>query len=280
MEALFDLSGIGSRLLTFFSGQAPRLMVVAGFLLCFVLAERICGRDWRKYARRGARTDGIYTLLALTGLYSLVFWLPVYGVLDKLLTAILPALPLELTHSWPPALQLGAFLIAGDFFAYWTHRAMHASPSLWAFHSIHHSQVEPTVLTSYRFHFVDTLLLNFVFFAVSRFLSLPVATWLLVMGIVELISCLQHANLDWGYGPLDSVLISPRYHSIHHSLAAEHRDRNFAMLFSFWDRIFGTAVEARRLPAAYGVAGDDIPEAFFSQMVLPFDRLRRTMRGE
>src|SRR5262245_32704591 len=44
---------------------------------------------------------------------------------------------------------LGA-LIIGDLFYYWMHRAQHAVPLLWRFHSLHHSITELNATNSYH----------------------------------------------------------------------------------------------------------------------------------
>jgi hypothetical protein len=44
---------------------------------------------------------------------------------------------------------------------------------------------------------------------------------------------------------------------LHHSQASEHRDKNFAVIFSFWDWMFGTlVVPDGPIPLALGVAGE------------------------
>jgi sterol desaturase/sphingolipid hydroxylase (fatty acid hydroxylase superfamily) len=50
-----------------------------------------------------------------------------------------------------------------------------------------------------------------------------------------------HANTRISFGPLDYVLASPRFHRVHHSLAENHHDKNFASFFPFLDLLFGTA---------------------------------------
>ena len=36
------------------------------------------------------------------------------------------------------------------------------------------------------------------------------------------------------------MIISPYQHQIHHSNAERHCNKNFGVVFAFWDRIFGT----------------------------------------
>ena len=56
----------------------------------------------------------------------------------------------------------------------------------------------------------------------------------------DLIGELQHTQIPWRFGPLHWVLVTPRFHLYHHSIDPAHHDRNFGIVFSFWDRLFGT----------------------------------------
>lgn len=51
---------------------------------------------------------------------------------------------------------------------------------------------------------------------------------------------LAHSNIWISFGPLEKIFISPAMHQIHHSTAVRHFNKNFAFIFSFWDRLFGT----------------------------------------
>jgi sterol desaturase/sphingolipid hydroxylase (fatty acid hydroxylase superfamily) len=47
-------------------------------------------------------------------------------------------------------------------------------------------------------------------------------------------------------------------------------DRNYAMLFSFWDDLFGTAERKAPPPLVHGLPGNPIPETIFGQIAYPF----------
>jgi creatinine amidohydrolase/Fe(II)-dependent formamide hydrolase-like protein len=52
---------------------------------------------------------------------------------------------------------------------------------------------------------------------------------------------LRHSQIWLHFGKWASyIFISPAQHQIHHSTAMKHRDKNFGLIFSFWDRMFGT----------------------------------------
>ena len=51
---------------------------------------------------------------------------------------------------------------------------------------------------------------------------------------------LTHANVRLRLGPLRWVLVTPQSHRIHHAPDPQYRDTNYGVVFSIWDRLFGT----------------------------------------
>ncbi len=49
-----------------------------------------------------------------------------------------------------------------------------------------------------------------------------------------------HANIRTNFGLLKYVLVTPQFHRVHHSGEPQHADMNFGLMFTFWDRLFGT----------------------------------------
>ena len=191
----------------------------------------------------------------------------VYGRVDKEL----------LLHGFGPAsrlplwLQAPLILILGDFIGYWMHRAFHGG-RLWGFHAVHHSSVDLDWLSAVRLHPVNDALMRIA--GTAPVLSLgfaPVA----VAGIapmLTLMAILVHANLDWDWGPLRAVVVSPRFHRWHHTDEATARDTNFAGLFPVWDILFGTYHMPRdRVPQRFGTASP-VPAGLIGQMLYPFRR--------
>ena len=133
-----------------------------------------------------------------------------------------------------------------DFLQYWAHRLYHGSQIFWQVHLLHHSDEHMNVTTATRHHVFENLLAPF-------FVTLPTAILFQVPPVdIAIFSLLPymwgyvaHANINFGFGPFWWLLVSPNYHRIHHSLAAEHVDRNFVNWFPIWDIIFGTAVVPR-----------------------------------
>lgn len=70
--------------------------------------------------------------------------------------------------------------------------------------------------------------------------------WFIFEMLVSLCSQFHHANLNLP-AKLDSILgtilVTPRYHSLHHLADRQFGDRNFATIFPWWDALFQTDVK-------------------------------------
>lgn len=171
-------------------------------------------------------------------------------------------------------LLLGAALaafVAGDFALYWTHRLFHAVPFLWRSHRLHHAPPVLTPLTAFRFwpweqlvHLSGNMLGQGLGLGLVAGLAGAQVPALTVLGVnaFMLVWGLAFAHLRHSPVPLpfprvlSGWLISPHMHQLHHSLADEHRDRNFGTALAIWDRMFGTyAMPARGERFRFGVAG-------------------------
>lgn len=142
-----------------------------------------------------------------------------------------------------------------DFGVYLAHYLTHKIPVLWAFHKVHHSAEVLTPVTLLRMHpvdlFLNTLILVlFVGAGIGLFsyMSLREVTQNQILGINAILFAfyatgynLRHSHV-WLHYPswLSCFLVSPAQHQIHHSVALRHRDKNLGLIFSFWDRLFGT----------------------------------------
>jgi sterol desaturase/sphingolipid hydroxylase (fatty acid hydroxylase superfamily) len=250
---------------------------VAGLVLVTVALEALSRRDVRRYAARPVVTDLLYTTFYLAGIYGFLVSGPLFGALNRLVDAHVPVVRLGLLRDWPAPVQFVVLTVVNDALAYWVHRWLHASPVLWAFHSIHHSQQVLTPLTNFRFHFLDTLLRSLAVFLPGLLLGPSPGVWLAAGLVVLWLQLLAHSELDWHFGPLERVLVSPRFHSVHHSVDPAASGRNFGFVFSVWDFLFGTAVTGPRRAAAYGVAGLRVPESFVRQLAFPFAHVARRL---
>lgn len=154
---------------------------------------------------------------------------------------------------WPHSHSVANFAIGFlflDFIRYWFHRLFHTVPWLWRLHSLHHADSDLDVSTSFRHHPVEFVVgsgLFWIVFVMTGFPSDIAAAYLLCTSIL---SCLQHGNI--GLPPsldlvLQSIIVTPDMHRLHHSVVPDEANSNFGFLFSFWDRVFATH---RQMPLA------------------------------
>jgi sterol desaturase/sphingolipid hydroxylase (fatty acid hydroxylase superfamily) len=109
-------------------------------------------------------------------------------------------------------------------------------------------------------------------------LGIPTHTWLPLVVLQYSFEAVQHSALQWRYGPLYGVMVSPAFHAFHHSAEARHHNRNFGKIFVLWDRLFGTAVPDLAPPRSFGVEGLDPAPSLAEQLVLPFRLIYRSAR--
>jgi sterol desaturase/sphingolipid hydroxylase (fatty acid hydroxylase superfamily) len=152
---------------------------------------------------------------------------------------------LGLFNQWqmPTALAavLGVLLL--DLGNYVLHRMMHVVPAFWRFHQIHHSDQELDCATDLLHHPVEVLLVGVLYFAQLVIWGLPYESVLVFALLGVLSGPWQHGNLRLPnrlQRYLGQVLVTPEMHSIHHSSSAIDGNRNFSVIFSWWDRAFGT----------------------------------------
>jgi sterol desaturase/sphingolipid hydroxylase (fatty acid hydroxylase superfamily) len=152
-----------------------------------------------------------------------------YGLLNE---ARLPA--------WPAI----AVTIAGlDLVSYAWHRANHAVPVLWRFHQVHHSDVHYTVSTAARFHPGELLLSLPLRLAAVVALGAPIAGVLAFEIVFALANFMEHGDIDLPASVergLQSVLVTPALHRLHHARNWSDLNTNFATVSIVWDRLFGT----------------------------------------
>ena len=179
----------------------------------------------------------------------------------------------------PPARGVLAFLLV-DGWQYWWHRANHRVSFLWRFHAVHHADAELDVTSGVRFHTVEITLSFLARLAVLPLLGVTVPELVVYEAVALPVILFHHANLGIGPG-LDGALrwlvVTPRMHYVHHSRLQPETDSNYASLFSFWDRVFGSfRLRARPEEIALGLDAWREPEwrTLPGMLAAPFRRGR------
>lgn len=256
-------------------------LLVAGGI--FFIIERVFGRGRKQpVLRKGWLTDAIYyfaTVLLTKPFVRIIAILPVGLLILTKVTSIdvfkMGAYtgfgPLSRQPLWLQAIEIYVLV---DFFAYWNHRFFHRG-RLWPFHAVHHSSEDLDWLGSLRVHPVNDLLNKLVQSTPVLLMGFNPTVTLTAAPILTFYSVMLHANVNWDFGPLRSVIATPVFHRWHHSKDREAWDKNFANMFPFWDMIFGTYYMPKgRYPENFGIC-EPMPKGFLGQLWEPFAWLRR-----
>ena len=222
----------------------------------------------QRFLRSGFVTDLIYWLTpyflygpfapkALTTLTSSA-WLHLTGT-SLVGFAVLARQPL-----WAQVAE--AFVIA-DFLSYWAHRLLHGR-AFWAFHAIHHGVVEMDWLSTIRNHPVNVVFQRLSLTSPLILLGFPVTAILAMAPVSALYNLFTHANLNWRFGALGYVFVSPVMHRWHHALETRGCNSNFGEALAIWDVMFGTFYLPDHLPQQLGLA-DGPPADFVGQTLWP-----------
>jgi sterol desaturase/sphingolipid hydroxylase (fatty acid hydroxylase superfamily) len=235
--------------------------------LAFAPLEHLFGRH-RGGARPGRLTDlgfaTIGSVLVHAGMVVLVggslATLEGLSLEDPLLAGIG-------SRSIRVALEVGVGLVVFELVGYAYHRLAHAVPWMWRLHAVHHSSERMDWLASFRQHPLEIILVTLAQNAPLVLLGLPLGSHALVLLALRLGTVFVHADLQMRAGWWGELLATPGFHHRHHQ-----RDgvaRNYAALFPWLDRLFGTHDAA---PAGPVGLPTPTPRSFLGLLMLPFVR--------
>jgi len=220
--------------------------------------------------RRHVQTDRIYTLINKLGILPLF----AFAVLTLVFVPIERQLRLAGYTPWSledlvpalasmPAVSLLFYVLIIDLGEYWRHRLQHRWHWWWQLHALHHSQRQMTFWTDDRNHLLDELLAAIWIATLALLIGVPPTQFPLVLFATKFIESLSHANVRLSFGPLRHLIVSPQFHRVHHAIGIGHEGArqgvNFAVVFSFWDKLFGTADHRNAYPPT-GIR-DQLPES-------------------
>ena len=130
-------------------------------------------------------------------------------------------------------------LVFYDFCYYWSHRLYHEVSIFWASHIVHHSSDYYNLSTALRQPSTDWLF-GWLFFLPLAVAGVPPDVFIGV-GLIDLLyQYWVHTELVGRLGWIDSVLVTPSNHRVHHGKNDYCIDKNYGGIFIIWDRIFGT----------------------------------------
>jgi sterol desaturase/sphingolipid hydroxylase (fatty acid hydroxylase superfamily) len=180
-------------------------------------------------------------------------------------------------HTWTQSLPfpielLFAFFIT-DLSQYWTHRFFHTHHFLWRFHSIHHSTENMDWLAGSRTHFIDIFVTRSMAFVPLYVFGFSTITFNVYVIFMAIHAVLIHSNTRINFGVIKYIFATPQYHHWHHCKDPNHYGKNFATIFPFIDKMFGTYyLPKNQWPADTGLLEANFPKGYVRQAIYPFTK--------
>jgi sterol desaturase/sphingolipid hydroxylase (fatty acid hydroxylase superfamily) len=184
-----------------------------------------------------------------------------------------------------------SMLLAYDLSYYLYHVAQHRYPFLWELHKVHHSAEVMVGITKDRVHPLDDLMNRIwdgvipgICFGLWTVIALdPVEVTVFGLNVyvvrnILMMDFVRHTHFKISFGPLNNVVLCPHWHQLHHSVDPRHYDKNFGLMFSFWDRIFGTLfVPAPDEDFKFGLVDRDVRDyqSLHGLYILPLKKMWR-----
>jgi sterol desaturase/sphingolipid hydroxylase (fatty acid hydroxylase superfamily) len=172
-----------------------------------------------------------------------------------------------------------AFMLL-DYTNYWWHILNHKIPILWRFHFVHHTDIDLDITTAIRFHAGE--MVGSVFYRGLAVLVTGASPMMVLIYEIcfEAGTQFHHSNwrLPFGFEKfINTFIVTPRMHGIHHSIIRKETDSNYSVIFSFWDHLHRTInlnVPQKELITGIPVYGDPKELTIAYLLKLPFTKLR------
>lgn len=139
--------------------------------------------------------------------------------------------------------QVVLYLVLADLAFYSSHRALHLRP-LYRFHSTHHTHKAPTeAIAFFALSATEAYASGLVtFFFPALFMQIHVLAWVVGASLILFFGCFIHDRGSLARSPR-TIFNGPVAHQIHHRRG--RKNANFGLVFTTWDRVFGTYTDPR-----------------------------------
>ena len=227
------------------------ISVTVALLLLLVLIELLAPA--REYTQKQKENSYITNLCVFLSNTLVTFALQISAVfavvsLWSLNSHYFTAMPV-----WAQAV-VGVLIL--DFAIWAWHRLNHVIPFLWIFHKCHHAETYLNASSALRFHIGELLLSVLWKSLILIAVGIPLWVFLLSEFLLTLFALFHHANIQLSTGVryiVELFVITPYLHRVHHSDIQDEHDNNYGVIFSIWDRMFGTLHEV--VPDRIGLQG-------------------------
>ncbi|MEM7574117.1 MAG: sterol desaturase family protein [Bacteroidota bacterium] len=184
--------------------------------------------------------------------------------------------------NWPIWVQATAGLMLMDLIgAYAPHWTEHRVPLLWRFHIVHHTDQSVDTTTANRHHPGESVIRFAFTTAAVIVLGAPIWLIFLYQSLSAMLSQFNHANVKvpaWLDKSISWLIVTPNMHRVHHHYKLPYTDSNFGNIFSFWDKVFGTYLQANNEKLVYGVdtwMDDKEHRDIWTMLKIPFQPRRK-----
>lgn len=267
-----------NRIGEFYLAQPLVRLYVAPALLCVIAYVVFRRRD--EFSLNALQNTA--ATIVVVGFNALVvFWLAedidriaqaAYGALG------VPTLPRDFWDGTPVWLLCVLAIVARDFADYWSHRLMHTTWG-WPTHAAHHSDTHVNAFTTFRVHYLETLVMSLNYIVLLTWLQMPEALPFAIM-FCHLHNLYVHMNLPFRHGPLKLLIASPVFHRWHHADVPEAYGKNLANVIPAWDALFGTYIDPGLCHEKMGAKATGIEDKNpFLIYAYPFQQWSRLIRA-
>jgi sterol desaturase/sphingolipid hydroxylase (fatty acid hydroxylase superfamily) len=184
------------------------------------------------------------------------------GIIQQLLTALCASVIIFgylVIHAharlldWPAesALTWALCFVLLDLAYYWFHRLSHEINFMWAAHIVHHQSEEYNLTVALRQSSFQPFM-SMVFYWPLALLGFPPLVFAACASFNTLYQFWIHTREIQTLGPLESILMTPSHHRVHHGRNPIYIDRNHGGTFIIWDKLFGT-FEPESEEVSYGI---------------------------
>lgn len=220
---------------SWFGGLRVLLLAIPLTLIVYFIAGKKDELSWQAIQNSSATI----VVAGINVLAALLFFQEINAFAQSAYNSLgIPTLPADTWATTPLWIVCIVGIVAKDFVDYWTHRAMH-NKWLWPTHAAHHSDTYVNALTTFRVHFLETILMSVSYIVTLTWLQIPQAIpFVAVLAAIH--NMYVHMDLAFEHGPLKYLIASPAFHRWHHADVPEAHGKNLANHMPIYDLMFGT----------------------------------------
>ena len=161
------------------------------------------------------------------------------------------------------------------------HYLGHKVRLFWCLHSTHHAPENMNLSVTYAHFFLEAPYADVIRTSICIILGVNPPLLFFIMFIDGTWGAFIHVGenilKDGRLGFMNSLILTPSHHRVHHAKNPLYMDTNFCNLLNIWDRIFGTLRhEKHDLPPEYGITREMNAHNFWMFILVKLQLLQKT----